>query len=68
MYKQKIILEFEFNPVWFFSKQKNSFANSEPKFIHGKNDFELPTLDNFKIITEEITLSPLDRAYYLREK
>jgi hypothetical protein len=68
MYKQKIILEFEFNPVWFFSKQKNSFAKSEPKFIGGKNDFDLPTLDNFKIITEEITLSPADRAYYLREK
>ena len=68
MYKQKIILEIEFNPVWFFAKPKNSFAKSEPKFIHGKNDFEMPTLDDFKIITEEITLSPFDRAYYLKEK
>jgi hypothetical protein len=67
MYKQKIILEIEFNPVWFFSKPKTSFAKSEPKFIR-TTDFELPTLDNFKIITEEITLSPEDRLFYLREK
>jgi hypothetical protein len=67
MYKQKIILEIEFNPVWFFAKPKTSFAQSEPKFIR-PIDFEMPTLDHFKIITEEITLSPFDRAYYLKEK
>ena len=67
MYKQKIILEIEFNPVWFFAKPKTSFAKSEPKFLR-PTDFQMPTLDSFKIITEEITLSPFDRAYYLREK
>jgi hypothetical protein len=67
MYKQKIILEIEFHSIWFFSKPTTSYAISEPKFLRA-TDFDFPTLNEFKIITEEITLSPEDRLFYVKEK
>ena len=67
MYKQKIVLEIEFHSIWFFSKPQTSFAVSDPKFLSPTN-FDFPTLNEFKIITEEITLSQHDRAFYLKEK
>ena len=67
MHKQKIILEIEFHSMWFFSKPTTSFALGEPRFTQSTS-FDFPTLNNFKIITEEITLSEVDRLYYLKDK
>ncbi|QIG59950.1 hypothetical protein [Dishui Lake phycodnavirus 4] len=67
MYRQKIVLEIEFHSYWFFSKPQTSFAVSDPKFL-SRTNFDFPTLNNFNIITEEVTLSLEDRSYYIKQK
>ena len=67
IHKQKILLEIEFHNTWFFSKPVNSNAKAEPTFSL-PTEFDFPTLTNFKLITEEITLSPEDRMYYMKGK
>lgn len=67
IHKQKIILEIEFHSVYFFSKPVTTDAFFEPRFTQ-QTDFDFPTLQDFKIVTEEITLSPEDRYYYVNSR
>ena len=73
--KQKIILEFKFNSVFFFSKPIRTNGVGEPSYQPGAQDiffnggpvFDFPTLDNFKIITEEMKLCEYDRLMFVKQ-
>lgn len=67
IYKQKIILEIEFHSVYYFSKPVTTEALAEPKFRQSTS-FDFPTLQDFKIITEEITLTQEERMFYIKQK
>jgi hypothetical protein len=65
IHKQKITLEIEFFKQSFFTlynqREVDTFIDRGPKeTIPPKN------IQNFKVITEEITLSPEERLYYTR--